>query len=168
MILSLSAAEQNFIHRVTGLYSADREADLRAALSQLSGIKLVSLDFARAEAVLRYDPAVAFKDTKAEDIPKRFDERLRSISNHTLGVQPLISTPKDQLNRIEIPVAGLDCKACCLAAYEIIYRIEGVAQATASFKEGRITALIDTNKTNRAALEAALKKREVVVTSVAP
>ena len=53
---------------------------------------------------------------------------------------------------VVIPAAGLDCKACCLAAYETISGIDGVEQATASFKEGRITALIDPLKTDRAKL----------------
>ena len=41
----------------------------------------------------------------------------------------------------------------------------GVAQATASFREGRITALIDPAQTNRAALETALKQRNVELKS---
>ena len=64
---------------------------------------------------------------------------------------------------IEISVAGLDCKACCLAAYEAIYRLEGVEMATASFHEGRVTALTDPEKTDRARLEAALKQRGVTL-----
>ena len=44
---------------------------------------------------------------------------------------------------------------------EAIYKIEGVEYATASFKEGRVTALIDPGKTERAVLEAALKKKGV-------
>ncbi|HTU22227.1 MAG TPA: hypothetical protein VMG10_29580 [Gemmataceae bacterium] len=42
-------------------------------------------------------------------------------------------------------------------------RIDGFETATASFREGRMTALIDPAKTNRATLEAALKKRGVDV-----
>ncbi|HUR45704.1 MAG TPA: heavy metal-associated domain-containing protein [Candidatus Saccharimonadales bacterium] len=157
------AAEQTATHRITGLFSPEREADLRSALEKFPEIKLVRLDFSHAEGSFTYDPAKAFPGTKPADIVKKFDEQLRNASNHTLGVQPLSTTAKDQLTRVEIPVAGLDCKACCLAAYEIIYKIEGVEQATASFKEGRITALIDAQKTGRPALEEALKKRGVTV-----
>ena len=105
--------------------------------------------------------AVAFKGVKPDKIVESFDQKVRAASNYTLGIQPLCPTPREQLTRIEIPVVGLDCKACCLAAYEAIFKIDGVAQATASFKEGRITALIDPAKTDRAALEAALKKKNV-------
>ncbi len=37
----------------------------------------------------------------------------------------------------------------------------GVEQATPNMKEGTIAVLIDPTKTNRAALETALKKRDV-------
>jgi cation transport ATPase len=71
----------------------------------------------------------------------------------------------EKLKSIEISVAGLDCKACALAAYESIYRLEGVERATVSFREGRVVAVIDPAKTDRAALEAALKKKGVQVNS---
>lgn len=154
---------QNFTHRVTGLFSPDREADLRAALQAIPDVKLVHLDFEHAEAVFSYDPAVAFNGVKAEGIVERFNEMLRRASHHSMGIAPLDTTPKAKLTPIEIPVTGLDCKACSLAAYEMIYKIDGVAAATASFKQGRVTALIDTNRTDRSALEAALKKRGVTV-----
>ncbi|MHA3771292.1 hypothetical protein ACXR0O_07110 [Verrucomicrobiota bacterium sgz303538] len=154
---------QTITHRITGLFAPSREADLRAIVEQIPDVRLVSVDFDYAEATFAYDPAIAFKGTKAEDIQKRFDEKLRAVSQSTFGIQPLLTTPKDQLKRVEIPVAGLDCKACCLAAYEAIAKIDGVAQATASFKDGLVTALIDPAKTNREALQDALKKRNVTV-----
>jgi hypothetical protein len=48
-----------------------------------------------------------------------------------------------------------------MAVYDILARIEGVEQATASFRDGRATAWIDPNKTNRSVLEETLKKRGV-------
>ena len=47
------------------------------------------------------------------------------------------------------------------AVDEAIYKIDGVEQATASFKAGLVTALINPEKTNRAALEEALKMKQV-------
>jgi cation transport ATPase len=90
---------------------------------------------------------------------------LRSASRSTFGIKPLRSIPLEKLRLIEIPVAGLDCKACSLGAYEAIYRLDGVERATASFREGRVMALIDPEKMDRARLEAALKKRGVEVKS---
>jgi hypothetical protein len=121
-------------------------------------LKLIRIDFESAEATFSDDPAVALKGVKPDKIVENFDQRLRSASNHTFGIQPLITTPKDKLTRLEISVGGLDCKACCLAAYEALYKIEGVAQDAVLFKEGRIQTWIDPEKTNRAALEEALKK----------
>ena len=71
--------------------------------------------------------------------------------------------PRDKLERVVIPTAVLDCKACCLAAYEAVAALDGVVQATASFKEGRVTALFDPTKTDRAKLEEALRKKGVKV-----
>ena len=156
-------ADEIVTHRVTGLFSPDREAELRAAVSQIPDVKLVSVDFQHAEAVFSYDTAVVFKGAKPESIVERFDGLLRTATHQTMGIAPVDPTPKGKLALVEIPVAGLDCKACCLATYESIFKIEGVAAATASFKEGRVTALIDPAKTNREELEAALTKRGVTL-----
>ena len=157
------AQPQNFTHRITGLFSPDRETALRAALEKVPGATLVMVDFDHAEGVFSYDPAIAFKGTKPEDITKRFDDLIRNATHSTLGIAPLVATPRDKLTRIEIAAVGCDCKACGLAAYEIVAKIEGVAQAAVNFHESKISALIDPEKTNRAALEDALKKREVQV-----
>lgn len=150
-------------HRVTGLFSRDREADLREAVKRLPEVEVVAIDFDSAEVTFSYDPAKLFPKMKEKDYLERFDNMLRTASTHTFGVRPLCATPKDKLARVEIGVLGLDCKACSLAAYESIFKIDGVEQATASFKEGKVTALIDPDKTNKAALEEALKKRNVVL-----
>jgi len=163
LVSTLHAAEQTVTHRITGLFDSSREADLRQVIAALPGLTLVSIDFPNAEVTFRYDPAVAFKDTKPDKIIERFDNLLRNASHSTFGVKPLCATPKDKLTRIEIPVGGVDCRACSLACYEIVAKIDGVEQATASFHDGKVTALIDPAKTNRAALEDALKKREVDV-----
>ncbi len=157
------AADETVTYRVLGLFSRDREADLRATMQDVPGISIVSVDFERGEATFTYDPEVVFKGAKREEILNRFDTAIRSASNRTFGIAPVCTTPKEQLTRVEIAVAGLDCKACCLAAYEAVAKIDGVAQATASFKDRLVTALIDPAKTNRAALEAALKKKQIPV-----
>jgi copper chaperone CopZ len=163
-----TAAPQPAKHRVTGLFSPDRENDLRETVKKLPDVKLVSIDFKSGEATFEYDADKLLNRPKPEEILQRFDDLLRSASNYTFGIRPLSAVPKDKLNRVEIPVVGLDCKACCLAAYESIYKIDGVEQATASFKEGLVTALIDPDKTNRAALETALKSRGVTLKDEPP
>jgi copper chaperone CopZ len=156
-------APRRFRHQITGLFSIEREADLREAFEKLPDIKLVSIDFANAEATLEYVPAKVFANVKPAEAIARLDNLLRTASGHTFGVKPLRTVPREKLQRIEIRVAGLDCKACSLAAYEAVFRLDGVETATASFREGRVTALIDPAKTNRTRLEAALKQRGVDV-----
>jgi copper chaperone CopZ len=164
LVLALLAAPepQTFKYRVTGLFDRERENDLREAVKKMTDVSIVSIDFESAEVSFSYDPAKFFeKGTKEKDWLERFDGRLRQASSHTFGAKALCTTPREKLTRIEIGVIGPDCKGCCLAAYEYVAKIEGVEQATASFKDGLVTALIDPAKTNRAALEDALKKRQV-------
>jgi hypothetical protein len=148
-------------HQVTGLFSKEREEDLRKVIAMLPEFKLASIDFDSAEIALEYDAAKVFSGASPEQIVERLDGMMRNASRNTFGVKPLTTIPREKLHRVEIGVVGLDCKACCLGAYEAIYRIEGVEQATASFRDGRVTAWIDPAKTDRAALEKALVQRNV-------
>lgn len=149
-------------HQVTGLFMPEREQDLREAVAKIADVKLIRVDFKSAEAIFDYDPAKFGKPAQAL---QKLDSLLKSASSSTFGIKPLCTAPVEKLQLIEIPVAGLDCKACSLAAYESIYKIDGVERATASFRDGRVTALIDPDRTNRAALEAALKKKGVQLKS---
>jgi copper chaperone CopZ len=88
---------------------------------------------------------------------------VRSATSHTFGVKPRREIARDKLQQVVIPASGCDCKACCLAAYEAVANIDGVYQATASFKDGRVTALFDPTKTDRTKLEDALRKKGVGV-----
>lgn len=135
---------------------------MRQLLKKWPEVALVSVDFAHGEAVLRIDAAAKlFPGAKPEQVLARLDEKVRNVSHGTFGLKPPSTVPHDKLKRVEIPVVGLDCKACCFAAYEIVAKIDGVEQTTASFKNGLITALINPDKTNRAALEEALRMRRV-------
>lgn len=157
------ATPQRFTYHVLGLFSPDRDKDLRKAFEDLPDFKLIAVDFEGAEITVEFDPATAFPGAKPAEVVERFDQKLRQATRHTFGAKPRRTVPKEKLEQVVIPVAGLDCKACCLAAYEIVARIDGVEQATASFKDGKVTARIDPAKTDRAELEMALRKRGVAV-----
>jgi copper chaperone CopZ len=163
LLLPLAAVAQPVKHQITGLFLKEREADLRAVFEEIPNIKLVSVDFANAEATFEYDVKKAFGAAKPDQIVQRFDNILRTASRSTFGVKPLRTIPLEKLKLIEIKVEGLDCKACCLAAYEAVYKMEGVERATASFRDGLVTALVDPAKIDKAALEAALVKRGVEI-----
>lgn len=164
----LAPEVQPLKYRVTGLYNPEREADLREAVKSMKDIAIESIDFDSSEVTFSLDAVkVLGKGTEKQWI-ERLDNQLKQASHHTFGVKALCATPKEKLTRIEIGVLGLDCKGCELSAYEVIFKIEGVEQATCSFKAGRMTALIDSEKTNKAALEDALKKRSVTLKAEPP
>ena len=149
-------------HQITGLFSPDREKDLRDVFEQkLPQFKLLSIDFKNAEASFDYDPTKIFPGAKPEQIIERFDNELRNATRHTFGAKPLRTIERDKLKLVEIPIEGLDCKACSFAVYEMVYRLKGVEMATASFKEGKLTALIDPEKIDRTEIEMTLKQRGV-------
>jgi hypothetical protein len=147
--------------RVLGLFAPDRVKDLREDFAAVPNVKLVDVDFDCAEITVEFVPGKAFPGIPPKDFPAALDGKLRQASNHTFGVRARSIVPRAQLKTVVIAVAGLDCKACALGAYETVARIDGVEQATASFKDGRVTARIDPAKTNKAALEAALRRAEV-------
>ena len=160
----IPAEPQPVKHRVTGLFSTDREADLKSVfVEKIPEVKLLSVDFKNSEAMFVYDADKLFNKPNPEQLIERFDNLLRNHTLGTFGIRAVCSIPQDKLTLVEIPVVGLDCKGCCLAAYESIYRLDGVEQATASFKAGLVTALIDPAKTDRAKLEAALMQRGVTL-----
>ncbi|HEX5105700.1 MAG TPA: DUF1585 domain-containing protein, partial [Pirellulaceae bacterium] len=150
--------------RVIGLFEPARGDDLEAALKQIPEVKLVQLDRDLAEVTLAYDPNCdLLKNATPEQLIERIGNRLRDLTHHTLKLAARSDIPRDKLQRVEIPILGLDCQACCLAAYEAIAQVEGVEQATASFRESQAIAWIHPDKTDRAALEQALLRRGVTL-----
>ncbi len=161
-------APQPVKHRVTGLFSVDRQDDLRAVVESLPGVKLMSIDFENAEATFVYDANQLLNRPNPQQQIERFDNLIRTNSHSTFGIKPLSALPPDKLQLVEIPVFGLDCKGCALAAYESLANVPGVEQATVNFKEGRARAKVDPAKVTRAQLEAALKQRGVALEPPSP
>ena len=157
-----SAAEpQAYVFRVTGLFEPDRVDDLRAVVETLPDVRLESVDYDRAEARFTFDPAKLLPGAKPEQVVERFDQLVRQSSSSTFGIRPPSVVPRERWQPVTIPIVGLDCRACSLAADEIVLKVEGVEQAQASFRDGVVRAWIDPTRTTRAALEEALKKRNV-------
>ncbi len=150
-------------YRVTGLFAADREKDLRDGFAGLPDYTLIAVDFAEAEMTVEFIPAKLFPGQKPDRVTELVNDAVRQATGYTFGVKPRRTIARDKLVRVEIPVAGCDCKGCCLLAYEAVAAVDGVEQATASFKDGRVAALIDPAKTDKAKLEEALRKRNVDV-----
>ena len=150
--------------RVIGLFEEARGEELKKALEKIPEVKLQRLDCERAEATVAYDPNCDWlKGAPADQLIERINNRLRDLTRHTMALKPLSEFPRDRLERIEIPILGLDCQACCLAAYESLAQTDGVEQAIASFRRSLAVAWIDPAKTNRMALEQALERRGVTL-----
>jgi copper chaperone CopZ len=156
-------AVQQAVFRITGLFSPDREADLRAAVEKVPGVQLISVDIERGHGTFSINPAVAFPGTKPDKFAERFDQLLRVAANHTLGVKAVSGAAPEKLTRVEIGIGGLDCKACCLGVHWILMKDDGVEQAIVNLKDGLTTVLIDPEKTSKEKLQAALKAREVPI-----
>lgn len=159
----LSAEPVEIRHQVTGLFAPERVADLQEIVGSMTDIRLIRVDFTNAEAVFSYDAAAVFPGAKPEQIVERLNHRLRDASQHTFGIKPLCTVEPERLKTVTIPVAGLDCKACSLAAYEIVAKLKGVETATASFKTGLVTARIHPDQIDQVELETALKERGVTL-----
>ena len=154
---------ERIIYRVTGLFSPAREKVLRDAFDDLTDFKLIGVDFAEAELIVEFSPAKLFPNQKPERVAELVNDKVRQATGHTLGVKPRRTVPRDKLAKVEIAVVGCDCPACCLAAYEAVAAVDGVYQATASFKDGKVTAMIDPAATDKDKLEAALIKKGVAL-----
>jgi copper chaperone CopZ len=149
--------------QVNGLFMPQRVDAFRDALLRVPEVRLDAVDFDTATATLAYDPGGDLAGATSEQIIEHLDGRLRQASNHTLGCKPISSVPREQLERIDIPIVGLDCAACSFAVYEILARTDGVEQAQASFHDGRATAWIDPARVDRAKLLEAFTQRGVTL-----
>jgi hypothetical protein len=150
-------------YRITGLFSPEREADLREAAKKMADVTLSAVDYEKSEVTFAYDPAKMQKGAKPEQVRSHIENLLRNASNHTFGLKPLSTIPREKLKRVEIAVGVLDCKACGFGLYSIVMGVPGVEQTFANYKEGIVTAWIDPEKTDREKVVDALKKREVRV-----
>lgn len=154
-IVHLASAADDWptaVVRVLGLCYPERANDLKAELAERSELRVVSVDYDRAEVTIAYDA----KRTKPDDF--------KHLGGHRgFEIRSRGDLPFDQLAHVDIAVVGLDCKGCALGTYNAIGRIDGVYVATVDYKTGVVSTRIDPAKTNRAALEEALKKANVTL-----
>ena len=119
-----SPKPEKITYRVVGLFAPDREKDLRAAFAAIPAISLSAVNFADAEITVEFLPAKLFPGQKPERVAELVSEKLSQASGSTFGVKPRRTIARDKLTTVEIAAAGLDCKACCLAAYEAVAALD--------------------------------------------
>lgn len=160
-VAAAPATQPAVVCRVTGLFDAEREADLRTLAESIPGVKLLSVDLDRAQATFAVNAAQAFPDTKGDKLPERLDQVIRKASFGTFAVS-LPRPPAEKPARVEIAIPLLDCRACALGVHDMLMRVDGVQQVVVDLKNQKAFVHIDAAKTSEADLLKLLKSREVI------
>jgi copper chaperone CopZ len=138
--------------KILGLCYPERVEDLRAVIRTREDVELVNVDYEHGLATFAFDS----RKVSSESIGN-------SIGSKGFGLRPESHVAAELLVRVDIGVIGLDCKGCALGTYNAIGSIDGVERATVNYKEGLVTAFIDSSKTSQPVLEEALKKAGVTL-----
>lgn len=159
---TLHAEENERTYRVLGLFQPDQAESFRVAVAELEDLDLVKLDYERGEATIRIGDRF-----KAGGDPEKqlaaLSQQIRSATRGVFEFTPTVTTPRDKLTEVVIPIAGLDCKGCSYAAYLAVHKLEGVARVTADFGEGHVKAWLDSDKATVTALEVELTRKRVTM-----
>ncbi|MFN0077267.1 MAG: heavy-metal-associated domain-containing protein [Prosthecobacter sp.] len=165
-LTSLHAEEMTV--RILGFSHEERIADFHKMIATLPELKLVTLDADKASATLSYDPLVLLGKPKPkpeelapEKILERIDNLIGKASVRTFTATKATGIADGKLTQVQVKVGVLDCKGCRYGAYIAIAKIEGVERASVNSDSRTLTAWIDATKTNKEAIEAALKKARV-------
>ena len=150
--------------RLLGLFIPEQAESFRRQLEQFSEVRVEALDYEAAEVTLRYAAASdMFRNATPSQVVERLNDRIRQLSRGIFSVKPLGEVPHAGLERIEIPIVGLDCHACSLAVHDILTQVEGVEHATASFHDGCGVAWVNPAMVSRESLVRALRQRGVTI-----
>ena len=165
-LTSLHAEEMTV--RILGFSHEERVADFHKMIATVLELKLVTLDAGKASATLSYDPLVLLAKPKPkpeelapEKIIERIDNLIGKASVRTFTAAKPTGIADDKLTQVQVKVGVLDCKGCRYGAYIAIAKIDGVERASVNSDSRTLTAWIDATKTNKEAVEAALKKARV-------
>jgi hypothetical protein len=150
--------------RVVGLFVPERVSDFEKLLKKFPEVRLDSIDFQNATAVLQIATnSDLFRNANPDQVFERLDSQIRQLSTGLFSLKPMSDIPSEMLQREEFSILGLDCSACSLAVHDILVGAEGVSHAKASFREGKAVAWIDSQKTDRNKLESLLQQRGVTL-----
>lgn len=150
--------------RLLGLFIPEQLGSFRRQLEKFPEARVEAVDYETAEVTLRYAAeSDMFRNATPLQVVERLNDRIRQLSQGIFSVKPLGKVPHSDLQRIEIPIIGLDCHACSLAVHEILTQVEGVEHATASFRDGCGVAWVNPATVSRETLVQALRQRNVTI-----
>src|SRR5437660_10024803 len=70
-------------YRITGLFSPEREPDLRDAAKKMADVSLSGIDYGASEVTFAYDPSKILKGAKPDQVQSHIEGLLKNASNHT-------------------------------------------------------------------------------------
>lgn len=163
IVASANAEDIERTYHVHGLFDRARVAEFQTALTNLSAIKLKSIDYDSAEAILSIDTVALLnrKKYKEEQLIQNLSQHIRGLTKGNFDLEPRKSMPIKDAQYIEIPVIGHDCRGCSFGAYRAVHKQPGVIRATCTLRDGHVKVWIDPQITDRAKLEAAMVKKKI-------
>lgn len=162
------AGEATIQFRVFGLFDPQRVGELKAQASTITDFRIAEVNYETGVVTFAYaDDKPPFQHSKPENMERGIRERLQPATRGGFILKPLSTFPRDKWVEVKIGILGLDCRGCSFGAHNAIVEMEGVERVVASFHDGFVTAWIDPSKTNKEALAAMLKKREIKVAEAA-
>ncbi|MBL6725117.1 MAG: DUF1592 domain-containing protein [Rubripirellula sp.] len=153
--------EDQMTVRVLGLFIKEQSDSFNKALQRIDELRLVAINFEKAEATIQYADSLASGTTS--EITERLNQRVRQHTSGIFSIQTLGKIPHDQFEKAEIEIVGLDCKACSLAVHDLIVSIDGVTHATADFESGKAYAWFDASKCSAATIKDRLTESGVTL-----
>ena len=166
-IISARAEDMKVTYRVLGMCTPDRQNDLREAFKEVTEVQVDGIDYDNGECTLHFDlgkfwPGSDPKKSPADEkILERIRDRLNGVSHGLFTLKARAALPKDKMQKIEIKIGILDCKACRLGTYYSIANMDGVEQVNIASDPQRVYVWIDASKIKREAVVAALKNARV-------
>jgi copper chaperone CopZ len=155
--------EDQMTVRVLGLFIKEQSDSFNKALQRIDELRLVAINFEKAEATIQYADSLASGTTS--EITERLNQRVRQHTSGIFSLKTLGKIPHDQFEKVEIEIVGLDCKACSLAVHDLIVSIDGVTHATADFESGQAYAWFDASKCSAATIKDRLTESGVTLRS---
>lgn len=150
--------------RVQGLFMPEQVAAFKSEMQRFPEAEVASVNYDTAVAAIRFAAeSDLFRNATPEQVVERLNDRVRQLSQGLFSVRAIGANSNAPLEKIDLPVIGLDCMACSLALHDILTRQEGVVHATASFRDGMATAWVEPGKISREDLAESLKKSGVTL-----